>query len=303
TNTKKIQKDYIFYVISFVIIVLRSAHRRALSNEQLWDIQFKRVFLLANIPKKDKYAITQEALNNENERFHDMIQGNFEEAYRNLTYKHIMGLKWATENCRHVEFIIKMDDDIIVDIYGILHVIDQNVQPKELLMGYVLKDMTPKREPANKWFVKHEEFASTTYPTFLSGWLYITNPHTAKLLVAESENIPYFWIDDVYVTGILADSLNIKHTSINKYYTVHPEYIECCINDWKKYQFKCDFLICTNGNDFNLFVKFATLALNCNKLYKCLDRPFDKKLENTCVAHRRINPPDRGESIIQSIKL
>lgn len=38
----------------------------------------------------------QNAINEESERYHDLVQGNFVDSYRNLTYKHVMGLKWIT---------------------------------------------------------------------------------------------------------------------------------------------------------------------------------------------------------------
>lgn len=69
----------------------RSAMRRSFSNKRLEAMGFRRVFLLGQA-KKDKYT-SQEAVESEAKRFGDIVQGNFQEAYRNLTYKHIMGIK------------------------------------------------------------------------------------------------------------------------------------------------------------------------------------------------------------------
>lgn len=92
----------------------RSAMRRAFSEEDLKQINLKRVFLLGVAPS-DQYT-RQVSVQNENKRFGDIIQGNFIEAYRNLTYKHVMGLRWAAQNCFNVDFIIKMDDDTVVNV-------------------------------------------------------------------------------------------------------------------------------------------------------------------------------------------
>lgn len=35
----------------------------------------------------------------ENSMYKDLIQGNFVDVYRNITYKHVMGLKWVTYYC------------------------------------------------------------------------------------------------------------------------------------------------------------------------------------------------------------
>lgn len=69
----------------------RSAMRRSFSSDQLEPMGFRRVFLLGQA-EKDKYT-SQEAVESEAKRFGDIVQGNFQEAYRNLTYKHIMGIK------------------------------------------------------------------------------------------------------------------------------------------------------------------------------------------------------------------
>lgn len=50
-------------------------------------------FLLGN---SEKY---NEAIKKENEEFQDILQGNFEDTYRNLTYKYTMALKWVTYYC------------------------------------------------------------------------------------------------------------------------------------------------------------------------------------------------------------
>lgn len=41
----------------------------------------------------------QAELEKEDIKYGDLIQGNFHDAYRNMTYKHVMALKWATYHC------------------------------------------------------------------------------------------------------------------------------------------------------------------------------------------------------------
>jgi hypothetical protein len=42
----------------------------------------------------------------ENTLYKDLIQGNFMDTYRNVTYKHIMALKWVTYHCSSKFFIL-----------------------------------------------------------------------------------------------------------------------------------------------------------------------------------------------------
>ena len=49
-----------------------------------------------------------------------------------------------------------------------------------------------------------------------SGWLYITTQDVARGLVMQSTVVPFFWIDDTYVTGILAEHLDVSIKALNR---------------------------------------------------------------------------------------
>lgn len=76
----------IFVYVSFSLAILivtsyvghddvRSAHRAAISKAELAKVNILRVFLLAEIPEKEKF-IKQEAIENEHQHFNDIVQGN-----------------------------------------------------------------------------------------------------------------------------------------------------------------------------------------------------------------------------------
>ena len=44
----------------------------------------------------------QESVARENDLHHDLVQGDFLDTYRNLSYKNIMGQLWASEFCEQV---------------------------------------------------------------------------------------------------------------------------------------------------------------------------------------------------------
>ena len=53
----------------------------------------------------------------ENESYGDIVQENFIDTYRNLTYKAIMAVKWISKYCTHANYIVKVDDDVFVDTF------------------------------------------------------------------------------------------------------------------------------------------------------------------------------------------
>ncbi|XP_044727456.1 beta-1,3-galactosyltransferase 5 [Chrysoperla carnea] len=289
-------------------IETRSAMRRAIPEQELERLRIKRVFLLAVAPETDKYAISQDALINEQKRYGDLIQGNFIEAYRNLTYKHIMGLSWAGKYCSHAKYVIKMDDDIVIDFYKIVQMLNKFQYNRLFFAGYVFHGMQPKRDPANKWYVTYYEYSKPMYPVFVSGWFYVTTPYVAQQLVNTGRFVPYFWIDDVYVTGILMKVLKWKHSDIHEIFTANSAFLECCIRDFKQYQYDCDVAVGPNGGDAELFVKFNEALSKCrfhnsSESIPCHSRPLGKELTKTCVAEFKGFPLGNGDAKIEDYKL
>lgn len=281
----------------------RSALRRAYTIEELQTLEIERVFLLGmlNDDAKDRTHVSQEALLDESRRFGDILQGDFLDTYRNLTRKHLMGLQWATNNCKGVKYIMKMDDDIVVNIYGILEKLHSGVIEIDSLAGYGMRNMVPVREPANKWYASKMQYAGNIYPDFVSGWLYVASPEVADRLISYAESFrKYFWIDDVFVTGILRKDLNIKIQDIGEIYTTDYRYLECCMKG-RTSRLKCEFLIGPNGGDAELQVRFKDFARFCHAA--CSIRDKDNFVGKTCVIAYKEPQLRKGAFQINPIKI
>lgn len=280
----------------------RSALRRAYTDEELQALGIRRIFLLGtlNDDAEKKTHVLQNALLDESRRFNDILQGNFLDTYRNLTRKHLMGLQWAN-NCKDVKYIMKMDDDIVVNIYGILEKLRSGTIQKNSLTGYVMKNMIPVREPANKWYVSRTEYPSSVYPDFVSGWLYLVHPQVASRLIDHAESFrEYFWIDDVFITGILRQALNIKIQNISELYTMDYRYLECCMKG-KANLLKCEFLIGPNGGDVELQVRFKKFAKFCHA--NCTVRKENNLVGKTCVVAYKEPSLYKGAAQINQVRI
>lgn len=281
----------------------RSALRRAYATEELRALGIGRVFLLGALSEdaERKTRVPQNALLDESRRFNDILQGDFLDTYRNLTRKHLMGLRWATSNCKDVKYIMKMDDDIVVDIYGILEKLRSGAIREDSLTGYVLRNMIPVREPANKWYVSRAEYAGNVYPDFVSGWLYITHPRTARRLVDHAESSrEYFWIDDVFVTGIVRQALNIGVRNVSELYATDHGYLECCIKGGANL-LKCEFLVGPNGGDAELQGRFKEFAKFCHA--NCSARKGGNLVGRTCVVAYKEPSLHKGAVQISPIRI
>ena len=58
----------------------------------------------------------QRNVDGEANSFHDIIQENFVEAYRNNTYKTIMAYNWVVQYCPMAEKVLLLDDDVYLTI-------------------------------------------------------------------------------------------------------------------------------------------------------------------------------------------
>lgn len=190
----------------------RLAIRKTWGNEKiLIESKMRVVFLVGQVINSS----VQRDLIEENERFNDLVQGNFIDSYRNLTYKHIMGLKWIVYFCRNAKYIFKTDDDIFVDIFQLIFYLKgtfgNTYPPKNIINCYVIRNPYPKRSQRSKWRVTFQEYPDKYYPPYCSGWGILMSPDVVFKLYISSKDLPFFWVDDVYISGVLARHIGVNH--------------------------------------------------------------------------------------------
>jgi hypothetical protein len=80
----------------------------------------KIVFLLG-------YSSTiQTIVDKENERFHDIVQEDFIDAYKNNTLKTIMAFNWAVLACPGTKYLLFIDNDYFVNVNAITEYLKEN---------------------------------------------------------------------------------------------------------------------------------------------------------------------------------
>lgn len=202
-----------------VLVLVHSAprnFRKRLTIRQTWanhpDPALKVFFMLGSVESRT----LQFKLEMENERFGDLIQGNFTDAYRNMTYKHVMALKWFTYFCPDAPILLKTDDDVFVNSPALMEYVRENVDGvrtrKKFVKCRVLKNGVVKRSYRSKWRVSTKEYAQPVYPPYCPGFIVLYSGDIARELYREAQATKYFWIDDVHVTGTLVQQVNATLT-------------------------------------------------------------------------------------------
>jgi hypothetical protein len=225
--TRVCEKQDIFLLI-YVHTAPDHYKRRTLIRE-LWgnprnfkDVAIRCVFLVG----KPRDAAIQDALSMESEQYQDIVQEDFMDSYRNLTYKAIMGLKWISSHCRNARFLLKIDDDIFVNVFNVVShlrsLVEHKRQTKRLLLCLVWYKMKVVRNPKSKWYLSPEEYKDEYFPTYCSGSAFIMSTDVAIGMYNVSFQVPFFWVDDFYITGLLAKKLQIEHQKFNSVYILGP---------------------------------------------------------------------------------
>lgn len=157
----------------------------------------------------------QQDLVAEDEEFGDIIQGNFIDDKHHLAYKHIMMLKWFTENCALAEYMIKLDDDVFAHVPAIYDFLFDNYATTNFLMGiYHEPEHCPRDGPD---LITRDEYASDFYPSYAERHFIIYSRDVVAELLHETQLVEFFWVEDVFVTGILRSQINVNIISIQNY--------------------------------------------------------------------------------------
>ncbi|KAF7282223.1 hypothetical protein GWI33_003023 [Rhynchophorus ferrugineus] len=212
----KIDKTHVCDEDNVLLLVLVSS-APAHSNErnairQTWarpDQEVKVLFLLGDVVDET----LQNRIAEEDSLFGDIVQGNFIDSYRNMTYKSVMSMKYVAYRCRTTKFVLKCDDDVFVNmpLMKVFLKHDLRYLPSgDYAFCSVNVDMPVIRSSVGeeaKWYVSYDEWPRETYPIYCAGWYVIMRTSTAVKVYAQAQETPFFWIDDVFLTGIVTEQL------------------------------------------------------------------------------------------------
>lgn len=179
------------------------------------------LFLLGSVNS----TIMKEKLITENQMYGDLVQGNFEDSYRNMTYKHVMALKYFIYECPKARFLLKTDDDVFINSPLLFKILDnpsmplhQQLHRDHLIYCHRIERAKVKRSYRSKWRVTYEEYSGRYFPYSCPGFAILYSDDAVFSLYQETQSLPYFWIDDVHITGTAASNLNLSITPFDNMY-------------------------------------------------------------------------------------
>ncbi|XP_078581563.1 beta-1,3-galactosyltransferase 1-like [Branchiostoma floridae x Branchiostoma japonicum] len=211
--------------------IQRQDIRRTWANESnIQGVGIKRVFAVGMPEDPD----VQQSLVQENDAHGDIIQENFLDAYRNLSRKAIMGLKWAFTYCPNARFVLKTDDDVFVNPYRLMYYLrdQQSKNASKLVTGWVYTGGKPVRDPNSpwkKWFVTMDEYPRDKYPSYADGFAYVVSNDISKALYETSLTTKYLFVRDAFI-GLCMEKLGI-HPRHHDGFRLNDEEVKSCSFD------------------------------------------------------------------------
>ncbi len=156
----------------------------------------------------------------EEQRIHgDVVQEDFLDTYRNLTLKTIMGLRWTSLYCSNAKFVLKIDDDVILNTKNFIEYLEleRNQNLTKMFLCNLFYDAPVIRDPSSKWFVTYEEYQSEHWGKYCEGPAYLMTGDLVEPLFNMSFQVRKLHLEDVYV-GMLGAKLNASFVGIYEHY-------------------------------------------------------------------------------------
>lgn len=120
-----------------------------------------------------------------------------------------MLLKWFSKSCENVSYVMKTDDDVYINLKN-LHTLANKTKKTNLLVGSLICGAIPIRDPLDKYFSPKYMYAKQHYPNYLSGTAYLMSQSITTKLYEVALKTSVFHMEDVFITGILAQSVGIQ---------------------------------------------------------------------------------------------
>ena len=208
----------------------------------------------------------QEHIAEEFHKYSDILQGDFIDAYENLTLKGVTAYKWISDKCQNADVVLKADDDVVINMYKLLteYLPAFKKKSKTILCHHLPTGTMPIiRDKKSKWYVKESEFRGQTYyPQYCSGFFVMITNDVIPAIYRSAHLTPFFWVDDVYMYGLLPTQIQgITYTGLKEgtFDISDVNALDC----YKNASRVCDYLVVhgLNGNQEDMIEiwKFMTL--------------------------------------------
>lgn len=153
----------------------------------------------------------------ESQIYGDVIRADFLDSYDNLTLKTVSILDWVDNYCSKAKFVLKTDDDMFINFPHLLTFIEKHANAKRTIFGRLARKWKPIRNRKSKYFVSTKQFSLSVFPDFTTGPAYLLTSDIISDMFKRALKSTYLKLEDVFTTGIVAQSIDVKRVHINEF--------------------------------------------------------------------------------------
>ncbi|ENN74230.1 beta-1,3-galactosyltransferase 5 [Dendroctonus ponderosae] len=197
-------------------------------------------------------------LDEEQTLYGDIIRGKFVDTYDNLTLKTISILEWVDNYCPKAAFVLKTDDDMFINVSRLLAFIAKHKPEQKIIYGRLAKKWKPIRNKKSKYYISPQQYKPPVFPDFTTGPAYLLPANLAKPLYLSALNHTYLKLEDVFLTGIVADGLKIKRVHAPEFLNKRVSFTPCNV------QKEISIHMVKSAEQFDLWKKLHDIA-KCKK--------------------------------------
>lgn len=168
-------------------------------------------------------------INAEEFMYGDIVRGKFIDTYDNLTLKTISMLEWVDNFCSKAAFVLKTDDDMFINVSRLLAFISKHNPEHKAIYGRLAKKWKPIRNKKSKYYISPQQYKPSVFPDFTTGPAYLLPARLSKDLYTAALNHTYFKLEDVFVTGIVANSLKIRRVHAPEFLNKRVSLTPCSV--------------------------------------------------------------------------
>ncbi|BFZ17141.1 hypothetical protein BsWGS_20180 [Bradybaena similaris] len=147
----------------------------------------------------------QLSLNQEQQQFGDIVQGNFMDIPENASYKGLMGMQWVAQFCPQAKYVMIINEDVFVDTDKLLHSFipaTKTIASERIMLCFFTPESPIPRAGPNAVSVQLFPGRTKIRP-YCKGFAILTTPRVITSLLAAVVYVPLFQLDELYLYGIL----------------------------------------------------------------------------------------------------
>nr|XP_060616681.1 beta-1,3-galactosyltransferase 4-like [Anolis sagrei ordinatus] len=155
-----------------------------------------QTFFALGLPRKPSF---QAALEREAAKHQDLVQGRFLDTYGNLTLKTLSLMGWAATHCPGTLFLVKVDDDIFLNLPGLAEELEHCTTLAPTYLGQIHWRVWPNRDSRSRHYIPASLYPAGHFPPYCGGAVYVLSGAAVPILLGASRHVPLVPVEDIFV--------------------------------------------------------------------------------------------------------